>query len=423
MADEGFKVVHRYYITDQKGEINEETPFFDKIEDKPLWDCLYCVEKNGKKGIINLQTGKIVLEPIYEVIKEIPSQYISPRYALLKWRDSEDRTWHGVYELARATGVITRLSETSTRTEYELTCQMRKQFYLTQDYDVWEPNGWDRKDNLLKVIKGQKRGLMNTETCELILDFQFGGFYDIDLGSLDEEGYLKVYLKDVWKVANIKTGKILDMKGYTFIYEFNEHGLALVHSTFEGYETWGMINKEGKEVIPAVNAMDFTIIGRFGYRWVKTGIAAYEHPQSIFDCEENDILFGFNLQEKQWYLYTKSGLSMLFPFNRLTSLYQKELVSYKKFPDKKEELPQLNMRYFRVQSKREILQVKGEKNTFVFPDMNSCSHYPESNTKVKITLVKNRIIVEAYARGRLEGDFTSTPVYRDVFFFKRKREK
>ena len=158
MADEGFKVVHRYYITDQKGEINEETPFFDKIEDKPLWDCLYCVEKNGKKGIINLQTGKIVLEPIYEVIKEIPSQYISPRYALLKWRDSEDRTWHGVYELARATGVITRLSETSTRTEYELTCQMRKQFYLTQDYDVWEPNGWDRKDNLLKVIKGQKRG-------------------------------------------------------------------------------------------------------------------------------------------------------------------------------------------------------------------------------------------------------------------------
>ena len=225
MADEGFKVVHRYYITDQKGEINEETPFFDKIDDEPLFACLYCVEKNGKKGIINLKTGKIVLEPIYEVIKEIPSNLVLTRNVLLKWKDSEERTWHGVYELARATGVITRLLDTSTRTEYELTCQMKKQFYLTQDYDVWEPNGWDRKDNLLKVIKGQKRGLMNTQTCELILDFQFDGFYDIDLGGLDEEGYLKVYLKNVWKIANIKTGKILDMKGYTFIYGFGTFNL------------------------------------------------------------------------------------------------------------------------------------------------------------------------------------------------------
>ena len=417
MADEGFKVVHRYYITDQKGEINEETPFFDKIDDEPLFACLYCGEKNGKKGIINLKTGKIVLEPIYEVIKKIPSNLVFPRNVLLKWKDSEERTWHGVYELARATGVITRLSETATRTEYELTCQMRKQFYLTQDYDVWPFISSDIEGNLQKVHKNGRTGLMNTETCELVLDFQFGGpntIWDIDLETLDEEGYVRVHLNTYLEIANIKTGQVQVKKQYSDISAFNKYGLALVYASFEGRKTWGMINRDGEEVIPALNSLDFITLGKpsgtSGYGWRKFGSVCYEHAKYIFEHEESDFLVGFNLQENKWYLYTKTGFSIPYPLKHLDHFYEQQLTSYAK--------------YSKTFLQREILQVDFKPNTFVFPDMHTSGQWPYSNKMQSISLFKGGVIIKTFACvNEASCKYCETPKSIDVIFFRRRHKR
>lgn len=403
MADENVKVVHRYYITNQEGEITENTPFYDKIDEKSVWTSFYQVEKNGKKGLIDLQTGEIILQPIYDLIERTIYDKSAPVELILKWKDSEQKVWHGFYQIAKPTGVITRFHEI----EYGLVCCMVNQFYLTQDYDVCPFHPCNRKNNLLKVRKNHKVGLMNTETCELVLDFQFGGpntRLDIDLDTLDEDGYVRVHLNKYLGIANVKTGNVQVKEQYSDISLFNKYGLAVVFSSFKGHKTWGMIDREGKEVISATNSTEFITLGRpasIGSGWAKVGseFGVYERSESIiFECEENDFLVGFNLQENKWYLYTKSGLSMPYPLKHLDISHQQQLTSHKKL-------------------EREILQVSGQRNTFVFPNIPEHGECARSDIKQRITLFMNGIFVETFVKEDYVYWYKETPEHRDVYFF------
>lgn len=375
MTDEKYKIVHRYYITNQEGEITKDTPYYDSISKQPLWATkfneLYCVERNGKKGIVDLRTGQVLFAPRYESIKKTAESTESCGIEILvKCKDAFERIWHRFYHFYL----------TGDSTNAQLIYSIVTQFFLDEDYEVCTSSFEYRKDNFVLVKREKKYGLLNTQTGQLALDFQFD---QIDLQSLEGE-LVRVINNGLAGYANVKTGQIQIQTKYSELYPFNKKGFAIAILNPDDNEyklkLWGIIDIKGNEVVP---------VTQLAYNCSTVKLTFINHWEETFETyqqfDENvDFVVGFDAKERKWFLYTKTGIKIPYPIDLLDDLNREKLMSF-----------EVDYCYHLELPIAKINQIQAEPNSFVF--LNTDELYSkESTQKQHFVLFEDYVVIERF---------------------------
>lgn len=375
MADEIYKIVHRYYITNQEGEISQHTPYYDSISEQPIWSTqanqLYCVERNGKKGIVDLKTGNVLFNPRYDSIEKTAENTEKCEVELLvKCKDAFKRIWYKFYQICL----------TGDSTKPQLTKKSTAQFYLDKDYEVCTSNFNYRKDNFVLVKREKKYGLMNIQTGRLGLDFQFD---KIDLQSISGELVL-VTNNGFMGYANVNTGKMQIETKYSELYLFNKNGFAIAilnpcHNEFN-LKLWGIIDVNGNEIVP---------VSQLAYYCSTVKLTLIENWEETFDeyqqFDENvEFVVGFDVRERKWFLYTNTGIRIPYPINLLDKVNSQKLMMFEEDRYHHANLPVVR-----------INQIQTEPNSFVFLKTDVIFS-EESTQKQHFVLCKDYVLVERF---------------------------